>query len=97
MHNQATLNIVLLRVFFESQNKVLKASRTHRKDTMQSNGCGTYSLILFTSESEKRCVARTEIFPNIQKRIYKLIISCTSYDLILLSPPSTCYTIVKKP
>lgn len=53
MHNQATLNIVLLRVFFESQNKVLKASRTHRKDTMQSNGCGTYSLILFTSESEK--------------------------------------------
>ena len=53
MHNQATLNIVLLRVFFESQNKVLKASRTHRKDTMQSNGCGTYSLILLLPNQKK--------------------------------------------
>ena len=68
MHNQATLNIVLLRVFFESQNKVLKASRTHRKDTMQSNGCGTYSLILFTSETErKRCVAQTESNPTFKR------------------------------
>ena len=67
MHNQATLNIVLLKVFFESQNKVLKASRTHRKDTMQSNGCGTYSLILFTSESEKRCVARTESYQTFKR------------------------------
>ena len=46
---------------------------------------------------KKKMYCTNGISPNIQKRIYKLIISFTSYNLILLSSPSTYYTTVKKP